>query len=263
MILDIDIYTICSRCQIQYTLNPRSTMQPHYHSHFRNLVVDQRIPGRRNTLSRALLVVVACLLALLLLQSITFSTSPSLRTQYPPSLVPDINTKPQVISPPAASLRTSALVDISISRLTTSPPLVAASSHRVAVLVPNMKNSLPPWFLAFAFSAHLSAPLLEWLIFMDNPTYLELPPNIRIIHMTEHEYYTRIALLDNSLSRSSSSLSSAATAVGKLIQAYPYFLVEVKPALGTIFEVLLQPQFVSICCNSLGLFAGIFPLGFC
>lgn len=220
-------------------------MQPHRHSQFRKLVVDQSVPGRRNAVSRGVAFVVVCLLALLLLQSFTFSTSPSLRTEYPPSLVPDINTEPREVSIPAAvSLRTRPSIDI--SKATPPPsPVTTSPSYRVAVLVPNMKNSLPPWFLAFAFSAHISAPLLQWLIFMDTPIYLDLPPNVRIIHMTEHEYYTRIALLDNSLSRSSSSLTSASIAVGKLIKAYPYFLVELKPALGTIFQVRIHALLLS------------------
>lgn len=206
----------------------------------------------------------ACIVILLVVQGLSFSSSPALRTEYPPSLVPDVKKESNATSyyGTEAPIAQSALPNLRTAATPTPSrtSLQSSESYRVAVLVPNMKNTLPPWFLAFAFSAQISAPLLDWYIFMDEPTYLHLPSNIRIIHLTEHEYYTRIALLDNGMSRKSTSLDAAATAVGKLIASYPYFLVELKPALGTMFQVVHYRLFYIIV---VGLCSRIFSLGFC
>jgi hypothetical protein len=106
----------------------------------------------------------------------------------------------------------------------------------VAVLIPYLGDSLPPWFDAFAFSVMASAPNYDWFIFCADAKLRNAPPNVKMIPMSRADYYLRIAALDRAPPLQYSNRTVFAQAIGDLVAKKRYVMVELKPCLATLFD---------------------------
>ena len=105
-------------------------------------------------------------------------------------------------------------------------------THRIAMMVIYVGNSLPSWFRTFLLSVEGSGDIIKWLIFVTEALQLDDRfENIEIIQITRQELYERLTRLD--------PFSGAIKLMDNLITHAPYSLVEFKPCLATIFEVLV------------------------
>ena len=171
---------------------------------------------------------------------------------------------------------TSVSPSSSSSFSTSSSSLFPADARtRVAVVVPYVGEGLPAWFDAFLFSAQSAASLFDWLIIVTEAPIRETPSNVKMIHLSRDDLYSRLASLDldppidllqhsqqqhqpidtdphfSSLSSSSSSSQSPRlpllhtammTIVRQLIERQPYVLVEFKPCIGVLFADMLGKE---------------------
>ena len=103
---------------------------------------------------------------------------------------------------------------------------------KVALVVLYTNNALPSWFETFALTTELSSSKFEWVIFTID-TYVDASKKYRNIRVVE---------LDRSdlLSRLSSLLLSNSSDLSHLLHRWPYFLVELKPCFGELFEDYLR-----------------------
>jgi hypothetical protein len=117
-------------------------------------------------------------------------------------------------------------------RRTPPPSTLISNKNKVAIMVIYVGNSLPAWFRTFSLSVEVAVnPLLHWIIFVTEAYEMDDTfDNIKIIRITRHELYKRLTRLDE--------FSNAIMYMKNLIEHAPYSLVEFKPCLATIFEVL-------------------------
>ena len=108
--------------------------------------------------------------------------------------------------------------------------------NRVAVLIPYLGASLPPWFDAFAFSAMASMQTYDWFIFVADAHLRNTPRNVKLIPMDRDDYYHRIAQLDLTPPTEYANRTVFADAVGKAVTKKRYIMVELKPCLATMFD---------------------------
>jgi len=101
-------------------------------------------------------------------------------------------------------------------------------------LIPYIGESLPAWFDVFAMTALTSHPLYDWYIFITDAQIRSVPSNVKVIQLTRVQLYKRMATLD--LMSNISPSQKLETLFEKLIDKYPYVLVEFKPCLGFIFS---------------------------
>lgn len=112
---------------------------------------------------------------------------------------------------------------------------------RVACIIPYIGESLPVWFDAFAFSAQFSAPLFDFLILVTEDLQREVPANVKIIRVSSDDLSERIARLNRvEFSIESISFIESKHSISKLIEFFPYVLVEFKPCLGVLFADFIE-----------------------
>jgi hypothetical protein len=123
---------------------------------------------------------------------------------------------------------------------------VAHATTRVGMLCPYIGPALPPWFDSFAYSAAASAELFDWIVIVldDIPTR-ELPPNIKMIHISRDDFARRVATLD--VDGRGSGSEEVLESIGVLIKDKAWATVEFKPALGFLFEDLLNEHGYVFC----------------
>ena len=110
---------------------------------------------------------------------------------------------------------------------------------RVACLIPFIGNSLPSWFDAFVSSAYTTTPLFDYFIFVTKAVPREVPPNVKIIRISERELFKRLIMLDVH-DHSKRHIEFLTISLAALIKSKPYLLVEFKPALGVIFNDYIE-----------------------
>lgn len=112
-------------------------------------------------------------------------------------------------------------------------------SIRVACIIPYTGASLPVWFDAFAFSAQHSAPLFDFFIFVTEDHHREVPPNVKMIKISSQNIGERIVHLSK-YKFSEESFNKSKNSVNKLLELFPYVLVEFKPCLGILFADYIE-----------------------
>jgi hypothetical protein len=111
-------------------------------------------------------------------------------------------------------------------------------SHRVAVLIPYFGASLPGWFHAFAMTALFSNAIFDWIIIATDIEDIIIYDNVKIIYRSREDIAKLLEGLDNTVP---AQLAGNMTKVLlHLLNAYPYALVEFKPALGYLFDDLIR-----------------------
>ena len=119
------------------------------------------------------------------------------------------------------------------------PPSPPEMNMRVACIIPYIGESLPVWFDAFAFSAQFSAPLFDFLILVTEDLQREVPANVKIIRISTDSLSERIARL-SIVEFSRKSFMESKHSISKLIDFFPYVLVEFKPCLGILFADFVE-----------------------
>jgi hypothetical protein len=113
---------------------------------------------------------------------------------------------------------------------------IPKETTRVAMLCPYIGTALPPWFDSFAYSAQSSASLFDWIVIvLENIPIRHLPPNVKLIQISSEDILNRIASLEGE--GGSAGLPSSVR--DSLLSHMPKLTVELKPALGYLFEDLL------------------------
>ena len=107
--------------------------------------------------------------------------------------------------------------------------------HRIAVLLPYIGKSLPAWFDLFAFTAHSSASLIDWFIFITEAPTREVPSNVHMIRLSRKDMFQRFARLDEDYTNTTIGRTTLESYFQYIIDVHPYILVEIKPALGYLF----------------------------
>lgn len=122
-----------------------------------------------------------------------------------------------------------------------SPPATSKrdTSMRVACIIPYIGESLPVWFDAFAFSAQFAAPLFDFLILVTEDLQREVPANVKVIRISTDDLTERIASLSE-VELSRESFIESKHSISKLIDFFPYVLVEFKPCLGVLFADFIE-----------------------
>jgi hypothetical protein len=115
-------------------------------------------------------------------------------------------------------------------------PQSVYSNSRVAVIIPYVGSTLPPWFRTFLFTAQFSSEYFDWFIFVTSVKNISTPSNVFLIYVDEKEMADKIVRMDPS--RDPSEYAFWSNKFLDLLHLFPYMLVEFKPALGWIFEVL-------------------------
>ena len=109
---------------------------------------------------------------------------------------------------------------------------------RVACIIPYIGDSLPAWFESFAFSAHSSSALFDWILIVTDVPQRELPPNFKMIKISYDELYSRLARID--VHSTGSALQETKDNFRAVVDMQPYVLVEFKPCLGFVFSDLIE-----------------------
>lgn len=114
------------------------------------------------------------------------------------------------------------------------------SNYKVAVIIPYVGKSLPSWFDTYAWSTQFSDTKFDHFIFMTELVDIIVPPNIQIIQILEDNLLDRILKLDSVTSDNSErSLIEWKKILQEVFTSFPYMLVEFKPCLGFLFQVLI------------------------
>jgi hypothetical protein len=115
-------------------------------------------------------------------------------------------------------------------------------SNRVAILIPYIGPTLPSWFSSFMYSAQFSSELIDWFMFVNVRRNISCPHNVKFIFLDEIEILSRIAKMDPIASINDESERYWTAELKKVLNIHPYLLVEFKPCLGWIFQVVLSPH---------------------
>jgi len=108
--------------------------------------------------------------------------------------------------------------------------------NRIAILLPYIGKTLPIWFDLFAFTAYASSDMIDWYIFISDAPNRVVPSNVFLVRMKEDDIYERVSRLNTDYMHSNDSFRIKMSAtIRKSLKANPYFLVELKPALGYMF----------------------------
>lgn len=108
--------------------------------------------------------------------------------------------------------------------------------NRIAILLPYIGKTLPIWFDLFAFTAYASSDMIDWYIFISDAPNRVVPSNVFLVRMKEDDIYERVSRLNSDYMHSNDSFRIKMSAtIRKSLKANPYFLVELKPALGYMF----------------------------
>lgn len=133
--------------------------------------------------------------------------------------------------PVPSTMAPSVVVKPTVEQIMRHASVIRKENQRVAMMVIYVGNSLPSWFRTFALSVEGSGDLVKWLIFVTEALELgDNYENIEIIRISRHELYQRMTRLDPH--------SGTIMLMDNLITQAPYSLVEFKPCLATIFEVI-------------------------
>jgi len=117
-----------------------------------------------------------------------------------------------------------------------SQPSDDAVKNRIAILLPYIGKTLPIWFDLFAFTAYASSDMIDWYIFISDAPNRVVPSNVFLVRMKEDDIYERVSRLNFDYMHSNDSYRIKLSAtIRKSLKANPYFLVELKPALGYMF----------------------------
>jgi hypothetical protein len=125
-------------------------------------------------------------------------------------------------------------------------------SIRIAILLIYTGSSLPQWFDSFLLTASSSSTLVDWFIFVSDAPLRHLPKNIKMIRMTISELSSRINMIPfvnksdlnpnnyielilQTSSRNEMNHNHIID-IEKLLEGFPYVLVEFKPCLGYLFH---------------------------
>jgi hypothetical protein len=157
-----------------------------------------------------LLPIIALIIGLVLLLSFFHASSS-----------PTINNQSESIETPPSNFRL--------------PSQRTRQTARVAVIIPYVGSTLPPWFRSFLFTAQMSSDYFDWFIFVTSVMNISTPSNVHLIFIEEKEIADRIVRMDPL--PESTEYQFWSTKFLDLLHLFPYMLVEYKPALGWIFEV--------------------------
>eukprot|EP00980_Cylindrotheca_fusiformis_P008019 scaffold1706_cov116-Cylindrotheca_fusiformis.AAC.22 len=128
---------------------------------------------------------------------------------------------------------------------------LGGNKHRIAIIIPFVgegPESIPPYLELFCISAAGSASLVDFLLIhngvLDGYHGDKCPSNVVFISLqTMHEFSTTLVRVADQLDEATLKMGSKdklARALTKLIDSYPYIMVEFKPALGHIFAEYLK-----------------------
>lgn len=128
---------------------------------------------------------------------------------------------------------------------------LGGKKHRIAIIIPFVgqgPESIPPYLELFCTSAAGSASLVDFLLIhngvLDGYHGDKCPNNVIFISLqTMHEFSTTLVRVVDQVEESTIKMGSKeklARALTKLIESYPYIMVEFKPALGHIFAEYLK-----------------------
>ena len=110
---------------------------------------------------------------------------------------------------------------------------------RVACVIVYVGDTLPAWFDAFAASAEGAASLVDFFVFVTQAHPRDTPTNVKLVPLALPDLLNRIVRL-NGDGVTDADLQEATGTLRQLVAKMPYALVEVKPALGTIFADYLR-----------------------
>jgi hypothetical protein len=136
-------------------------------------------------------------------------------------------------------------------KLTNLSKRLGGHKHRIAIIIPFVgegPESIPPYLELFCTSAAGSASLVDFLLIhngiLDGYHGDKCPNNVIFISLqTMHEFSSTLVRVVDQVDESTVKLGSKeklARALTKLIDSYPYIMVEFKPALGHIFAEYLK-----------------------
>lgn len=146
-------------------------------------------------------------------------------------------------------------------KLPTLSKRLGGHKHRIAIIIPFVGDgpeAVPPYLELFCASAAGSSSLVDFLLIhngvLDEYHGDKCPKNVIFISLlTMHEFSRTLVKVVDKVDEDAIKFGSKdklAKALTKLIDAYPYIMVEFKPALGHIFSDYLKVRF-----NLLGYFA--------
>jgi hypothetical protein len=88
----------------------------------------------------------------------------------------------------------------------------------------------------FAFSAASSSDLVDWFIFITEAPQRIVPSNVKLIRLNRAALFKRLAGLDERYWAANASTMHTQAYLQRIIDVHPYILVEIKPALGYLFQ---------------------------
>lgn len=115
---------------------------------------------------------------------------------------------------------------------------------RLALVVPWLGSSFPPWFPYFVLSCGRSAFMVDWLIFHEDADWADaapyLPPNVLMHNLgpsgLAHTFGTSLARVLNM----SAQTATLVRAFEYSFKQYTYIVTEYKPTLGAVFAPFLE-----------------------
>lgn len=128
---------------------------------------------------------------------------------------------------------------------------LGGNKHRIAIIIPFVGNGpevIPPYLEAFCVAAEGASSLVDFLLIhngvLDGYHGDKCPNNVIFISLeTMDNFSQKLVKVVDQIEDEETAIGSReklARAVSKLIDSYPYILVEFKPALGHIFSEYIK-----------------------